>query len=421
MSVKTTVIDNGMTIVTHAMPHLESVSLGCWVKAGSRSETINEHGISHLLEHMAFKGTKNRTARQIVETIENVGGDINAATSIENTGYFISVLKEDVALGTELLADILQHSVFNDKDLTREKEVIVQEISASHDSPDDYVFDLFQSAAFGDQPLGRNILGTADTVRSFDPDAIRGFMSRNYVGPSMVFAAAGKVDHDMLVREVTEKFAVTKHSQMPDPEPGAYIGGDRRLVRDIEQMHFLLGFKGRAYHSDGFYASQILASILGGGMSSRLFQEVREQRGLCYSIHSFHWAFADTGVFAVSSSTSADGAKEALPVIIELLKKSCEDIEEKEVLRVRNQIRAGLLMSLESPRGRAGQLARQQLLWGRVIPMEETLDRINAITAERVREVAAQIFLGDDEPSFASIGPNDSLMSLAEVKGLLAK
>jgi len=406
--VRTTTLDNGVTVLTDDMPHLESASLGVWVKAGSRSERKDEHGISHLLEHMAFKGTATRNSLQIAETIENVGGDLNAATSIEHTGYFARVLKEDVGLAADILADILQNSMFDSNELDRERNVIIQEIGAARDNPDDHVFDLFQSAAFPDQPIGRTILGTADSVRTMGAPAIRDYMDRNYVGERMVVAAAGNVNHDQLVDIANDRFHNLKRNGAPDPERARYVGGEERLVSDHEQAHIVLGFEGRAYNSDGFYAAQVLASILGGGMSSRLFQEVREKRGLCYSVYAFHWAFEDSGVFGIAAATGEDEVAELVPVVLDELRRATETITEEEVTRVRNQIRAGLLMSLESPSARAGQLARQQILWGRTIPLQETVDRINRITADRVKHVANQIF-ATNEVSLAGIGPVSKL------------
>jgi predicted Zn-dependent peptidase len=401
---KSTRLDNGITVLTDDMPHLESASLGVWVKAGSRSERVNEHGVSHLLEHMAFKGTKTRNALAIAETIENVGGDLNAATSVEHTGYFARVLKEDVPLAGDILADILQNSLFEQTELDREQQVIVQEIGAARDNPDDHVFDLFQQAAYPDQPIGRTILGTVESVRSFSPDTIRHYMGRNYVGDQMVVCAAGNVDHDALVDIANNRFHDLKADGAPVPEKAKYVGGEQRLLSDHEQAHIVLGFEGRAYNSDGFYAAQILASILGGGMSSRLFQEVREKRGLCYSVYAFHWAFADSGIFGVAASTGEDEVNDLLPVVMDELLKATETITDEEVLRVRNQIRAGLLMSLESPSSRAGQLARQQILWGRTIPLQETVERINRITADRVKHIARQVF-DKGNMSLAGIGP----------------
>jgi predicted Zn-dependent peptidase len=408
VSVRSTTLSNGMTVLTDDMPHLESASLGIWVKAGSRSETEAEHGISHMLEHMAFKGTKTRSALEIASAIEDVGGDLNAATSVEHTGYFARVLKEDVALAGDILSDILQNSLFEQSELDREQQVIVQEIGAARDNPDDHVFDLFQQAAYPDQPIGRTILGTVDSVKSFGPDAIRGYMERNYVGDRMVICAAGNVDHDALVDVANERFHDLRVDGAPEPVKAKYVGGEQRVLSDHEQAHIVLGLEGRAYNSDGFYASQILASVLGGGMSSRLFQEVREKRGLCYSVYAFHWAFADSGIFGVAASTGADEVQELLPVILAELRKATETITDEEVIRVRNQIRAGLLMSLESPSSRAGQLARQQILWGRTIPLQETVERINRITADRVKQIARQLF-DTDKVSLAGIGPVEKL------------
>jgi predicted Zn-dependent peptidase len=420
VSVQSTTLDNGMVVLTDHMPHLESASLGVWVKAGARSERKTEHGISHLLEHMAFKGTKTRNSLQIAEAIENVGGDLNAATSIEHTGYFARVLKDDVVLAADILADILQNSLFDDDELTREKQVIVQEIGAARDNPDDHVFDLFQQAAFPTQPIGRTILGTVDSVREFTPDTIRKYMNRNYVGDHMVLSAAGNVDHNGLVEVAKQRFADLKPNGAPAPQRAEYQGGEERLVSDHEQAHIVIGFEGRAYNSDGFYAAQVLASILGGGMSSRLFQEVREKRGLCYSVYSFHWAFADSGVFGVAAATGEDEVADLVPVVLDELKRATQTITEEEVIRVRNQIRAGLLMSLESPSARAGQLARQQILWGRPIPMAETVDRINRITAQRVQEVAEKIFT-EGKPTLAGIGPIGNLAELGAVSDYIKR
>jgi predicted Zn-dependent peptidase len=266
------------------------------------------------------------------------------------------------------------------------------------------VFDLFQSAAYPDQPIGRTILGTVESVNSFNPDSVRAYMDRNYVGDRMVICAAGNVDHDALVDIAHERFHDLKPGGAPEPLKAHYVGGEERLLSDHEQAHIVLGFEGRAYNSDGFYAAQILASILGGGMSSRLFQEVREKRGLCYSVYAFHWAFADSGIFGVAASTGEQEVMDLLPVVLDELQKATQTISDEEVIRVRNQIRAGLLMSLESPSSRAGQLARQQILWGRPIPLQETVERINRITTDRVKQIAHQLF-ATDKFSLAGIGP----------------
>ncbi len=404
MNFRSSTLDNGMTVLTHHMPHLESASLGVWVKAGSRWEHPDEHGISHLLEHMAFKGTTTRSSRQIAEQIEQVGGELNAATSIEHTGYFARVLKDDVPLAADILSDILCNSVFDSNELAREQHVIKQEIGAALDDPNDQVFDLFQTAVFPAQAIGRTILGTVESVNGFGAGEIRAYMERNYVGERMVVCAAGNVDHNQLADIAAKRFGALKPQGDTEPVRAEYVGGDQRKTTEHEQAHIILGLEGRAYNSDGFYAAQILASILGGGMSSRLFQELREKRALCYSVYAFHWAFADSGVFGVSASTGEAEVGELVPVILSELASAVKTISEDEVLRVRNQIRAGLLMSLESPSGRASQLARQQILWGRPIEMAEIIERIERIDAARVKEIAGQIFQSAS-PSLAATGP----------------
>ncbi len=418
MSVNSTKLDNGMTVLTHHMPHLESASLGVWVKAGSRWEHPEENGISHLLEHMAFKGTTTRTSQQIVGQIEQVGGDLNAATSIEHTGYFARVLKEDVPLATDILSDILCNSVFNPKDLAREQHVIEQEIGASLDDPNDQVFELFQKAVFPKQAIGLPILGTVESVKGFGADEIRAYMDRNYVGNRMVVSAAGNVDHTQLVDMVSERFSSLKSEGDLAPVKAQYVGGDQRKVSEHEQAQIILGVEGRPYNSNGFYAAQILASILGGGMSSRLFQEVREKRGLCYSVYAFHWAFADSGAFGISASTGEEDVAELVPVILEELNRAITSITEEEVMRVRNQIRAGLLMSLESPTARAGQLARQQILWGRPIEMSETIERINKIDVARVQEIAGELFT-NPTMSVAANGPVSKMLDYSKISSHL--
>ncbi len=404
-----------MVVVSDNMEHLESTSIGVWVKSGSRCENDDEHGISHMLEHMAFKGTEKRSPKQIVEEIENVGGQLNASTSIEHTGYYARILKDDVGLASDILADILQNSTFDRKELLREKQVVVQEIGASHDDPDDLVHDLFLETAYPNQAIGRPILGTVESVGDFSANKIRAYMDRNYVGDRMIVAAAGNVNHDQLVKNIETSFINIPKSGAPEPKKAIYVGGDKRLITKHEQAHIVLGMAGRAYNSDGFYAVQILTEILGGGMSSRLFQEIREKRGLCYSVYAFHWAFADSGVFGVAADTGSELVGELVMVIVDELKRAVEDIKEEEVIRVRNKIRAGLLMSLENPSIRASQLARQQILWGRVIPMAETVDRISKISAKRVKDVARDI-IDNATLSVAGVGPLENMPSYEAMK-----
>ncbi|MDP3896007.1 MAG: pitrilysin family protein, partial [Mesorhizobium sp.] len=359
MGVEVSRLSNGLTVATENLPHIETVALGVWVKSGSRDERDDEHGMAHLLEHMAFKGTSGRTAFQIASQIENVGGEINAATSVETTSFYARVLKDDVPLAIDILADILSDSSFDADELEREQHVILQEIGAAHDTPDDIVFDRFTETAFREQTIGRSILGTPDTVKSFTSADIRSFINRQYAADRMVVVAAGAVDHDDFVREVEKHLGSFRPTCISKPAPPAiYVGGDYREERDLMDAQIILGFEGRAFHARDFYASQVLSMLLGGGMSSRLFQEVREKRGLCYSVYAFHWGFSDTGIFGVHAATGQGDIAELVPVIMSELQKTGEQVHADELDRARAQYRAGLLMSRESASSRASQIAR---------------------------------------------------------------
>jgi predicted Zn-dependent peptidase len=408
MTVRTTRLPSGIAVATHRMEHLESAALGVWVGVGSRAERDGEHGISHLLEHMAFKGTRKRSALQIAEEIEAVGGEVNAATGLESTSYYARVLKNDVPLAFDILGDILRNSVFDPVELAREQHVIVQEIGAALDTPDDHVYDLFNEAAFPDQPVGRTILGTPQTVRAITAPMIQGFLDRHYRGPAMIVAAAGAVDHDQVVALTERGFDGVAARSGPEPEKARYRGGDSRQARDTMETQLVLGFEGRSYYSPDFYAAQLLSGVLGGGMSSRLFQEVREKRGLCYSIYSFSWSLADTGVFGVHAATGPEDVRQLMEVVTGELRRAADDINQGELDRARAQLRAGLLMTLESPAARAGQIARQMQLFGRVIPIDELVAKVDAITVGQVRDLAGAIVTGS-APTVAAVGPSRGL------------
>jgi predicted Zn-dependent peptidase len=410
MTVRLSRLESGLTVITHPMDELESAALGVWVGAGSRSEEEQEHGLSHLLEHMAFKGTRRRSALEIAEEIEAVGGEVNAATSVETTSYYARILKDDVPLAIDILSDILQNSAFDPKELAREQHVIVQEIGAALDTPDDRVYDLFTEAAYPAQPIGRTILGTPETVRAAASPMLDAYLGRHYRGPRMVLAAAGAVNHEQIVELASDRFANLGREPGPAPTPAVYRGGDMRQSRDQMETQIIVGFEGRPYTSEGFYTAQVLAAVLGGGMSSRLFQEVRERRGLCYSIYAFHWSFSDTGILGVHAATGPNDVGELMPVILGELERAAHDIGETELHRAKAQLRAGLLMTLENPAARAGQLARQILLFGRHIPVKELAERIDSISVGEIRKLAEDIITGS-RPTVAAVGPLDGLMS----------
>ena len=410
MSVEITVLDNGLRVVSDAMPHLESASIGVWVDAGARNETIEVHGVAHLLEHMAFKGTKCRSARVIAEEIEAVGGHLNAYTGREHTAYYARVLKEDLPLALDILADILQHSVFDEAELARERAVVIQEIGQAQDTPDDIIFDHLQETAYPDQPVGRSILGTVDGISRMTRSSLAGFMDRHYRAPQMVLAAAGALRHEALVALAAEAFAELPSAGRETLPPARYRGGDFRQARDLEQVHLALALPGVTYDDPDFYATQVMATVLGGGMSSRLFQEVRESRGLCYSVFAFASSFVDDGIFGIYAGTGEQEAAELVPVLCDEVTKLGKDADETEVARARAQLKAGILMSLESSSARTEQLGRQMLIYGRALPVDELVARIDAVDADAVRRVTQRI-ASAGSPTVAALGPIGGLAS----------
>jgi predicted Zn-dependent peptidase len=404
MSVERSDLPNGLTVVSHAMPEVETVSLGIWVGSGSRSEALSEHGVAHFLEHMAFKGTARRSARDIAEEIEAVGGDLNAATGLDSTTYYARVLRKDMPLALDILSDIILAPRFDDAELARERDVILQEIAASLDSPEDTVFDLVQGAAFPDQPVGRPILGTVASVSSFEREHLGAYLTAHYHGPNMVLAAAGAVDHEALLAEAERRLACLDAASAPAPERAAYAGGVKRSDKSFEQTHILLAFESPAYGDERYFTAQILAGALGGGMSSRLFQEAREKRGLCYSIYAFASGLTDSGMFAVHAAGGPDKAHELFDVIRGELAAAAErGFRAEELSRVKAQLKMALLAGLESSGMRAEQLARQILVYGRPLPTHELIERVEAVGADDLQALVAHLL--SSPLSLATVGP----------------
>jgi len=409
---------NGLRIASTCMESVETVSLGAWVNIGARDETKSVNGISHILEHMAFKGTKKRNAYEIAETIEAVGGHLNAYTSREQTAYYAKVLKQDAPLAIELISDILQNSVFDEQELVREKDVIIQEIHQTADTPDDLIFDLFQETAYPDQAMGRPILGTSERVSAMDRTTLKSYMQDNYTAPSMVISAAGNIGHERFQNEIAQAF-----SQLP-PDPTQtlstrdktqYKGGELIKHRDLEQTHVVLGFDGVSYYDDDFYAASVFSTLLGGGMSSRLFQQVREKRGLAYSIYSFLSCCSDSGFLAIYAGTGKNEAAQLLPIIADEISKVCDQVDLSEIARARAQLKASTLMALESTSSRTEQLARQVQLFDRAIPTEETVAKIDAVDVNAVKNIATRIFKGI--PTLTVLGPVEKSTGLDQIVG----
>ncbi len=412
-------LPNGFRIVTERMPGLKSAALGVWVTAGGRHERVEQNGIAHFLEHMAFKGTERRSARQIAEDIEDVGGFINAYTSREITAYFARVLEEDVALALDVISDIVLNPVFDEAEIEVERGVILQEIGQVQDTPDDVIFDWLQEVAYPEQPLGRTILGPSDYVRGFARSDLSGFVSEHYAPEKMILAIAGAFDHEAVVGAAERLFGHLPRGGGGKFEPARYTGGERIEVKPLEQVHFALAFEVPGYRDEDVYTAQVHAGVLGGGMSSRLFQELREKRGLCYSISAQTGSYADTGLATIYAGTSADQIGELAELTIDELKRVADDMTEAEVARARAQMRAGILMGLESPSTRAERMARLVSIWGRVPDVDEILARIDAVTAGRVRDFAGRI-QSVARPALAMYGPVDQAPRLAELRERLA-
>ncbi|MEO1328103.1 MAG: pitrilysin family protein [Pseudomonadota bacterium] len=413
-----TTLSNGVRVATDPMPGLASTTLGVWFGAGARHESAAENGVAHFLEHMAFKGTETRTARRIAEEIEDVGGYLNAYTSREATAYYARVLAEDAPRALEILADILRNPTMSDEDLEVERGVILQEIGQSNDTPDDVVFDWAQEQAFPDQPIGRPILGPAENVKRFDQGALRGFMERLYAPERTVIAAAGAVRHEEMVAMAERLFGDLAPQPAATPADARYLGGERRVVKDLEQAHVILGFPAPSYRAPEFFASQVYATLLGGGMSSRLFQEVREQRGLCYSIFAQPAHYADGGFLTIYAGTGGDQVTQLLDVTAEQLARVGEEATEEEIARARAQIRAGLLMSLESPSSRCERVARALLAHNRVTPVSELVAKIEAVNRDAIR--AAAEATRSATPTLTLYGPVDGAATLEHVRARLA-
>lgn len=417
-SVKVTTLSNGLRVATDTMPDVQTVSLGCWVGVGTRNEPAPVNGVAHLVEHMLFKGTERRSAFRISEEIENVGGQLNAYTTREHTAYYAKVLHEDTPLALDIIADMLQHSVIDPEELGRERTVVLQEIGQAADTPDDVIFDHFQATAYPDQSLGRPVLGSEEIVATLPRDALLDYMRQNYAGSSTVLSAAGRVDHDRFVALAEQAFSALPVRAEPAVEPAAYRGGDFREERDLEQLHLVLGFDGVGIHDPDFYAHSVLSTLLGGGMSSRLFQEVREKRGLVYSIYSFTGGYHDGGLFGIYAGTGADEVAELLPIVCEEIVKVGKDVTEDEVARARAQMKAGTLMALESSMSRCEQLGQQLLVYGRPVSVDEMVQRINAVDCDAVMRVARR--LRACMPTVTALGPVSGLEDYRRITARLA-
>ncbi|MGB2201467.1 MAG: M16 family metallopeptidase [Pseudooceanicola atlanticus] len=384
-------LSNGFRIVTERMPGLQSASIGAWVAAGGRDERPEQNGIAHFLEHMAFKGTKTRSPVQIAEAIEDVGGYMNAYTSREVTAYYARVLGQDVPLGLDVIADILRNSTLDARELEVERGVILSEIGQALDTPDDVIFDWLQEQAYPEQPLGRTILGPAERVKGFSRDDLSGFVGEHYGPGQMILSAAGDVDHDAIVEIAERQFGDMTPVNQKVAGAAKFVGGEVRREKQLEQAHVAIGFESPNYRSEDAYVAQVYAAAMGGGMASRLFQEIREKRGLCYTIFAQAGAYTDTGMTTVYAGTSGDQVGDLARLTIDEMKRAAEDFTEEETARAKAQMKAGLLMGLEGPSSRAERMARMVQIWGYVPALDNVVERIDAVSRDDLRRYAERM------------------------------
>lgn len=417
MQVNLTTLSNGLRVLTVERPQTETVSLGIWVNTGSAYETEDINGISHFIEHMVFKGTQKRNALQISEDIENVGGNTNAYTSREITLFYAKMLKDDAELALDVLADFVMAPSFLPNEMDKEKEVVVQEIKQTKDDPSDIVFDYFQATAFKNQSLGMSILGPVERVRSFSAEDLRNYMHGHYAGENIVVAAVGNIKHDDFVKMTEARMGSLNGKVSFSRAKQIYTGGEYIKSRDIEQAQVLLGFPGIDYFSDKYYSTGIMSNILGGSMSSRLFQEIREKRGLVYSVYSFTNSHSNSGLFGIYAGLDEEEICKYVPVVADEVKKICNEyVTDQELNRVRMQMKAGILMALESSSSTAEIIARQHLVHNRIIPMQEIVERIENVSKQDIMDTAQSIFSG--KLTYTVLGNIKCLPNYEEVEKL---
>lgn len=412
--IRMTTLSNGLRVITDQVESMHSVALGIWVGVGTRHEDMIENGVAHMVEHMLFKGTQKRSAQDIVEQIENVGGSMNAYTSREVTSYHIHLLKDDINLGLDILADMYLNSTMPEDEIERERQVIIQEIGMNNDTPDDLVFDQFYEQAFPAQAMGAPILGTASIIENMHRQTLENYIQRFYTPQNTIISAAGAVDHDVFVAQAEKLFGTLQNAKSIMPSKARYEGGEIRTSKDLEQAHILLGFEGIERLDPDYYAAAALSTMLGGGMSSRLFQEIREKRGLVYSIYSFHSGYQDDGLFGIYAGTGSDKLTEIMPVICDEIQKFSASLTEEELVRAKAQINAGTLMGRESMMTRADQQAKHLIFRNKIYDLEAAVKTIDTIDVAAIRRVAGRIF--SSPFTLAALGPIDELESFEDIK-----
>jgi predicted Zn-dependent peptidase len=413
MTIQITTLPNGLRVATDTMNEAESVVIGAWVGVGTRHEPWRANGVAHLVEHMMFKGTKKRSAYGLSTAIEKNGGMVNAHTTREETAYYARVLPEDAERATDIISDMLMHSVFEAKELEREKKVIIQEIGRDLDSPEDLIFDLMHRLAFPKQTIGRPILGSAEVIAKMARDTAVDYVRQHYHAGNMVVVAAGKIEHNTFVKLAKAYFGKLPKGRTVKQEKAHSVSGGKLQNKDIEQLHLILGFAAPGFHSAATYPARLLSVLLGGNSSSRLFQKVREKRGLVYTISSGLMCFSDAGLLQIYAGTDPKRAKELVTVIGQELRDVTHNVTPSELQRAKAQGRADLLMGQENVMQRADTLGHQLLAYGRPIPTAQILHKLLAVTEDEIKAMATKLF--GRKPVVTALGPIENLGDYATI------
>jgi len=417
MPIEISTLPNGLRVATDHMREAESAVIGAWVGVGTRHEPWGANGVAHVVEHMMFKGTRERSAYALSADIERVGGTMNAHTTREETAYYARVMPEDAELACDIVADMLLHSLFSNKELKRERQVILQEIGSDRDMPEDYVFELMHELAFPKQRIGRPILGETKVIAKLPRSAIVDYVKRHYHAGNMVIVGAGRIRHKDLVAMAAERFGKLPRGRASKADKAYVKSGNLRKTEDIEQLHLILGFPAPSFNASAVYPAQILSIILGGTSSSRLFQKVREKRGLVYTVQASHIAFADAGIFEIYAATDPARVKELVPVICNELLDVQRRITPAELRLAKAQARAEMLMGQEDVMRRANTLGHQILAFGKPIAIEHILERLMAVTRADVKEIAKRLFRA--RPILTALGPLKNLEDYRKIAGRL--
>ena len=417
-NIKITTLNNGLRVITDTVDSVHSVAVGIWAAVGTRDEDLQHNGVAHMVEHMLFKGTQRRGPKQIAEEVENVGGHMNAYTSKEMTSYHIHLLKNDLPLALDMLADMYQNATLPEDEIARERHVILQEIGMTNDTPDDLIFDNYYETAYPGQGLGAPILGRAQHVSRMQRGEMADYIRRFYTPARTIISAAGNIEHADFVQQVEQAFRNLPADQPDQHAKANYQGGEHRQNKDLEQTHIVLGFQGLGRLDDDYLPARILSMMLGGGMSSRLFQEVREKRGLVYTVYAYHSGYIDDGQFGIYAGTGPKDLPELIPVLCDEILKTTHDLTEVELNRARAQIKSGMVIGRESMMARAEQQAKYLQFHGKAFDLDAILTKIDAITVSDLHKVAKPIFA--TRPTLAALGPVESLESYERICARLA-